>query len=72
MASQPAAPAATMVITLFLVRSSAEPASEAGASSHPFGDLEDKPAQGGEADTPEKHGGEQLSFPSFSTGNLRR
>jgi hypothetical protein len=56
-----------MVTTLFLIGPAAEPASDAGASSHPFGDLEDKPAQGGEADAPEKHGGKQLSFPSFST-----
>jgi hypothetical protein len=52
--SHPAAPASTIVTTIspFLFGGLTRP-----VASHALGDFEDEPAQGGEAETPEKHHG---------------
>ena len=45
-----------MVTALFPIKSVASLTSkQLNCSSHPLGDFDDKPAQGGETDDPEKH-----------------
>jgi hypothetical protein len=53
--SQPAAPANTIVTTVFLQFRCVVSVGELIGASHPLGDFEHEPAECGETDPPEKH-----------------
>ena len=65
--SQPPSPAAT-IATILPHHLEAGPC--CSVPSHPLGDFEDKPPEGGDADAPERMR-DILAFPFLFTGHLR-
>jgi hypothetical protein len=66
--SQPAAPASTIVTTVFLLYWVGGQGFKGWAvPSHPLGDFEDEPAETGEAQAPKKHHSDHRLDPMFFT-----